>query len=50
MILTSIITLTTSAVLGYMTVEILVALLATKLYLYDLGLRMDTQTRRLKNL
>jgi len=50
MILTSIITLTTSAVLSYMTAEILVALLATKLYLYDLGLRMDTQTRRLKNL
>ena len=50
MITTFLITLATSAVVGYITGEILVAILATKFFFYDLGLRMDIQTRRLKNL
>ena len=50
MITLFLLTLAISAILGLITGEMLATYLTFRLCLYDLGLRMDMQTRRLKNL
>ena len=50
MITLFLLTLAISAILGLIVGEMLATYLTFRLCLYDLGLRMDMQTRRLKNL